>query len=520
MRFLLNFDIISGDMMFGSSKLRIFLMVTAFIAVAIGFNSMILNHLPNMFLAPEEDMDYAWFVPVFSISVVWIERRRILESIGSPSLLGTLAMIPCLFVGLLGVRGLQVRFELLAFIGLLVTIPWALFGVRCAKRVLFPALCLLFCMPMASFLAIFTVPLRLLVSFVSTEILSFLGLDIIRHGNMILLPSVISGGKAFCVGVADPCSGLRSIVALAAVSVGYGYFAQRTWTRRAILAVCSVPIAILCNIIRIMSICLIARFGSTSYAIGEGHDFLGFIVFGIGIYLTVLLSDLINKLPLQLKDAGFEGSAEFLCKDVKSDIKPFNTAEFLKSLASVVLILAVMAFQVLSPRPMVAEPPRVEFLNIAGFDYRDIPPSEAELKQLVGAELGRRKYIHRNGFWFQVSKVVSGPSKSSLHRPELCLPSQGHNPGSSYCLNVSEIDWTVIPLMPKSGDGGGALFAYTFFNQTGFRTASHLKRIFIDVWDRTIYSNIDRWAMLTVMVPTSDENALKFVLSEVSKVVK
>ena len=62
-------------------KFRLFLMAIALVAVVIGFNSMILNHLPSMFLAPEEDMDYAWFVPLFSLAVIWMERKKILSSI-------------------------------------------------------------------------------------------------------------------------------------------------------------------------------------------------------------------------------------------------------------------------------------------------------------------------------------------------------------------------------------------------------------------------------------------------------
>ena len=503
----------------GTIKSRLILMAVALIAMVVGFNAMILNHLPSMFLAPEEDMDYAWFVPLFTVAILWMERQRILKSIGEPSLAGAFATIPFLFIGLLGVRGLQVRFELLAFVGLLVTIPWALFGRECAKRVLFPAACLLFCMPMASFLAIFTVPLRLFVSSVSTGVLSLLGMEIVRNGNMITLPTVIADGRPFGVGIADPCSGLRSIVALVAVSVGYGYFAQRTWSRRAVLLVCSVPIAVLCNIIRIMSICLIARFGSTSYATGQGHDFLGFIVFGLGIYFTVLLSDLINRMPLRSEGVNAEND-EFDDEDYSAKSqKSINGASlWIKSIAPVAMIVSVMIFQVAAPQPAVSEPPKVVFPEIREFEFEEIPPSEAELKQLVGAELGKRRYTHPSGFWFQTSKVVSGPSKSSLHRPELCLPSQGHDLGASREVVVDGVEWTVIPLSFKAG--GGALFAYTFFNQAGYRTSSHLNRIFIDVWDRTVHGRIDRWAMLTVLVPTDDENALKFVLREMNKAVK
>ena len=40
--------------------------------------------------------------------------------------------------------------------------------------------------------------------------------------------------------------------------------------------------------------------------------------------------------------------------------------------------------------------------------------------------------------------------------------------------------------------------AYTFFNQEGLKTASHLRRIFMDTWDRSVHNRIDRWVMVTV----------------------
>jgi exosortase/archaeosortase family protein len=155
---------------------------------------------------------------------------------------------------------------------------------------------------------------------------------------------VIVDGKPFGVGIADPCSGLRSIVALVAVSVGYGYFAQRTWSRRAVLLVCSVPIAVFCNIVRIMSICLIARFASPSYATGQGHDFLGFIVFALGIYLTVLLSDLLNKIPLRAQSAGEEDKLPD--EPETSSIETFSNvvSAGLKAIAPVALLVSVMIF--------------------------------------------------------------------------------------------------------------------------------------------------------------------------------
>ena len=56
----------------------------------------------------------------------------------------------------------------------------------------------------------------------------------------------------------------------------------------------------------------------------------------------------------------------------------------------------------------------------------------------------------------------------------------------------------VVEIRPPGGQPG--TMAYTFFNQDGLRTASHLRRIFADVWDRSFHNRIDRWVMLTVHV--------------------
>ena len=63
-------------------------------------------------------------------------------------------------------------------------------------------------------------------------------------------------------------------------------------------------------------------------------------------------------------------------------------------------------------------------------------------------------------------------------------------------------------------------FAYTFFNQDGYRTSSHLRRIFRDVWDRSIRGRIDRWVMLTVHSSVSDEARLAVFLGKLKEVVR
>jgi hypothetical protein len=53
-----------------------------------------------------------------------------------------------------------------------------------------------------------------------------------------------------------------------------------------------------------------------------------------------------------------------------------------------------------------------------------------------------------------------------------------------------------------------AMEAYTFFNQEDFRTASHTRRIWRDVIDRSVLNRVDRWVMLTVHAAGATEGDL------------
>ncbi len=507
-------------------KVRLALMCAVLATVAFGFRAMIFEHLPGVFAAPEEDMDYAWFVPLFSVAVLWTNRARLRLALGEPSLWGVAAAVPCLALGFLGSRGLQVRFELLAFVGLLIAVPWAFFGSRLAKAVAFPAACLLFCMPLASYLAVFTVHLRLFASAVAGGILSAAFEGVVRQGNMIAVTDVLlADGSPFVVDIANPCSGLRSIFALMAISVGYGYFTQPTWARRAVLFALSVPLAVLGNIVRIVSICVVAKSATPAFAIGFYHDFSGFVIFAVALLLLVGAGGLLDKVcgTSEGGEKGGEGESGAGSASAAARTPRKGFAGALPAALACAAIVPSMVYQATAPAPALMAPPVVVFPSVDGFAAETLAVSEAEENLLRGAVVDKRLYRDakggENGFWFQATAVTSGASKGSLHRPELCLPSQGFDMSSSRTVRVGDVDWRVITLTPK-GDYGGALFAYTFVNQDGYRTDSHEARIWRDVWDRSFNGRIDRWTMVTVQAPTLDARVFEYLLSRFGGAVK
>ena len=187
------------------------------------------------------------------------------------------------------------------------------------------------------------------------------------------------------------------------------------------------------------------------------------------------------------------------------------------SAVATVLMCVAMWYQSLTPEPKVAEAPFVEIRDVAGFTVTELEPSEAELTVLpADTRFIKRLYKAANGLWFQVTVVIGGTSKSSIHRPELCLPAQGFQMVHPRDLTVCGLDWRVLSLERNYSSSLG--FAYTFFNQTGFRTSSHTSRIFRDVWDRSVLNRIDRWVMITVNAATDDDSVIKAFLEELGEV--
>lgn len=494
--------------------------MTALVAVVVvvlsalfGFSGMFVRIHGIFAYATEEDMSFGWFVPLFSLYVLWTQRAALSHEIrcGAFSWVGLAASVPFLCVALLGTRGVQLRLEELGFIGLCVTVPWTFFGWRCARRFLFPASYLLFCIPLATFLDVVTIHLRYIASGTAMAVLNGFGLDAIREGTAV----VSRGAHPFAVDVAEPCSGLRSLFALMALAAGYAYFNQPTWLRRGILFICSVPLAVAGNVARIVSICLIASCTDPKFATGFYHDYSGYIVFLVAIVLMVVAGEAIDRIFARTSKVSRKESSREAVNgtDAEADVQCVRRHGVFATLSAAAFFVAVFIFQAMTPAAIIAKSPAVEFPSIEGYvtddeRFADIQKvSEAELNILPkDTRIVKKMYVSQSGASFLVSIVIGGTSRASIHRPELCLPSQGYVMSSPRNVECAGRPWHVIDIARHGGMRG--MQAYTFFNQEGYRTASHTGRIFKDVLDRSVLNRVDRWVMVSVHAQGANEAEL------------
>jgi exosortase len=153
-----------------------------------------------------------------------------------------------------------------------------------ALRVLaFPIGFLFFAVPMPDWLIdAATVPLKVFISDLVTRILYMAGYPVAQNGVMIMIGS-------YQLMVKDACSGMNSIFALSAIGVFYAYaFRWNQKIRSLLLLIAIVPITIVANFIRVLTLVLIAYYGGVDLLEGTLHDLTGIGLFVVAVILLFL----------------------------------------------------------------------------------------------------------------------------------------------------------------------------------------------------------------------------------------
>jgi len=114
------------------------------------------------------------------------------------------------------------------------------------------------------------------------------GTPVLRQDTRFALPGVV-------IDIAPECSGIRSSLALFITGLLAGHLFLRTGFRKTALAVAIIPLAILKNGIRIVSLTLLSIYVDPGFLTGRLHREGGFVFFGITLLLMGGLLWLLQK---------------------------------------------------------------------------------------------------------------------------------------------------------------------------------------------------------------------------------
>ena len=203
------------------------------------------------------DDSHGKFIPLVVLGLFWWKRKALLDlkvRLWWPGLL----IIGCaLVLHLLGYMAQQPRISIVAlFLGIygLTGVAW---GPDWLRESFFPFCLFAFCVPLGWSAVAITFPLRVLVCKITVLICGYLfQIDVIREGTTLLDPS-----HRYQYEVAAACSGIRSLFATFAIAIIYAMLSFRHWWKRGLLILSAVPLAVLGNVIRMLTIVLAAEIG-------------------------------------------------------------------------------------------------------------------------------------------------------------------------------------------------------------------------------------------------------------------
>lgn len=459
------------------------------------------------------------------------------SAIRSPQSLAPLgAMLGGLAVHLLGYTMQQSR---LSIVGLLL-FTWGTLafggGRKWGRAAAFPVAFLVFAIPL-NVLDTVGFFMRLGVIETAWRLAHVLGIDVIRNGTQLMSPD---GGYQYDVAAA--CSGMRSLMALAALSLLLGYLNFSAWWARVAVGLLCFPFAFIGNVVRIFSIIVMAEWRGQAAGV-KTHDVMGFGVFAIVLGLVQLTVWAMQKRGWGgaggSAECGVRGAESVAISDQRSAVSgrrlegasevagevrasdgeghgsenPHSAIRSPQFTAAAVLLFAgVVAFAVhrldalqISPRTgiklMTDGINPVPLPDSIGLDWvgqaAEVTPIEREvLPEDTG--FSRKNYVSLLDRRQQVflSIVLSGRDRTSIHRPELCLVGQGwtirgqrryafRHPDSQQIL----VPATVLQIEREVTNKAGQKFTVPGLLAYWFVGAD---KVVPSSFDRVVYSSIDR----------------------------
>jgi exosortase len=174
----------------------------------------------------------------------------------------------------------------LALVALLVGILLYLEGWPRLRYWFFPLLFLAFMVPLP-FVDLASPWLESFTAESATAMARLFGISAAHQGGEIALANTT-------ITVGAPCSGLRSLVAMITVSVGWVYLVQGRPAAKALMLVAVVPLVIFSNVLRITILLVVADLFGEEIALSYYHDWSSPLLFMMALGLLLVLGKMLG----------------------------------------------------------------------------------------------------------------------------------------------------------------------------------------------------------------------------------
>jgi exosortase len=240
--------------------------------------------------AHNENYSHGFLVVPLAVFFAWQRRRDLAAADLRPHWTGLLTICGALGLVIVGRLGAEL---FLARVSLIVLLAGGILWLHGRQHLRIMALPILFLLLMVPLPAIvfnqIAFPLQLLASRVGAAGIQACAVPVLREGNVIVLADT-------SLEVAEACSGIRSLISLLTLGIVFGYFTDpRPWMRT-VIAISTIPIAILANGARVTGTGVLAHYFGAEAAHGFFHTFSGWLVFTVAFVLLVVIARVLSRI--------------------------------------------------------------------------------------------------------------------------------------------------------------------------------------------------------------------------------
>jgi len=221
-----------------------------------------------------ETFTHGFLILPISLWLIWEQRHRLRSVRLARDPRALLFLLPTLALWFLASLIDVAIVQELAMVAMIPLTVWWVLGLPITLALLFPLCYLFFAVPLGQSLI---PPMMELTADVSVSLVQRSGVPIYRDGLSFELPT---GRWA----VVEECSGVRYLIASAALGTIYAYITYRSTTKRLLFVIASLVVPIIANGLRAYGIVMIGHLSGMKYAVGADHLLYGWVFFGIVIF--------------------------------------------------------------------------------------------------------------------------------------------------------------------------------------------------------------------------------------------
>ena len=395
--------------------------------------------------APGSFYAHAIFVPFFVSVMVWRNRVKLTPQTWKPSWIGIPFLVVAMGLLLLAQRSDVTTIKSLSFMFLMFGISLTTCGTKWTRVLLFPLCFLVMMMPLIPDQLIngIAFPIQMASAAIATKLLNLIFLPAMQQGTVIQMDN-------YKMAVELPCSGFKTLVSLLTFSAAFAYLIEGKLWKRWTLFLCTVPLSLMINALRITLIGIVGELVGTAAA-KWFHDVSGFIVLIIAFmflfgfarllkcdrFLGVAMNDELDKADRlaeeERKRLGITApSSPPVLQTLRNGLPDLAQARRLMPYASAMvgvlaltLVVRTVAVKPIVPLPPIATAQVPAEFKVGNVTYKLLPDRETDkLTKAVQEALNpsrviNRTYMGNDGAQIQLF-ITAGNGRKVFHDPHTC----------------------------------------------------------------------------------------------------